>query len=53
MSKMKSYLEDQIQNLANETGYSFNFLFDIWCEECEDGEGDFEYFCGVTRELDW
>lgn len=53
MSKIKLHLEEAIENLAIETGYSFNFLCSVWSDECKDGDGDFEYFCAVTRERDW
>ena len=58
MSYMKRFYEDQMQSLADETGYDIEFLMEKWnalCEEAaEDGEkADWDYFCGVTRERDW
>ena len=53
MSMIKRYHERRITELSRTTGYSEKFLWDMWQTECEDGEADFNYFEGVTLELDW
>ena len=49
---MKHYLEDQIYKLSELTGYPPDFLWDRWYE-CMDEGDSWEYFKGVTLELDW
>lgn len=53
MSAIKNFIEDEIERLAKLTGYTWDFLMDIWTEMLEDGENDWSYFVGVTLELDW
>lgn len=53
MSMMKNYFEDQIYSLASCTGYSFDFLLDVWNDEVSNGDADFEFFRAVTLEHDW
>lgn len=53
MSMMKTYIENEIDGLAEETGYEADFLRDIWNEEVINGDADFEYFRAVTMERDW
>ena len=53
MSRIKICIEKTIKTLAEITGYDFDFLMDVWTEECVEGDGDFEYFLGVTLEMDW
>lgn len=53
MSMIKICIEKTIAALAEITGYDFDYLMDLWIEECEEGDGDFEYFLGVTLEQDW
>ena len=53
MSKIKNYYLRRIEELAELTGYAFDFLFDLWDKELLDGDADFEYFEAVTLELDW
>lgn len=55
---MKRLFEDQIQALADETGYDVEFLMakwnDVQDEAHADGEpADWDQFCGITRDLDW
>lgn len=52
MSAIKSFLENKIYALAQETGYSEKFLWDHWDSVLAE-DGDWEYFEAVTRELDW
>lgn len=35
MGRMKDLLMDEIEELSEETGYSFEFLMDGWSEHCE------------------
>lgn len=53
MSAMKRYFENQVDILARKTGYARDFLMDMWNEECEEGDADWDYFVGVTLEQDW
>lgn len=44
--------------LAQETGYDFLDLVDVYCRVREENEADgepfnWELFCGITRERDW
>lgn len=51
---MKNVFNNIIERLCNETGYSYDFLVDIYNEIMEtDGDVDTEYFIGVTLEKDW
>lgn len=52
MSCIKNYLFDCIENLSKQTGYSFEFLMDVWIECMEDG-ADWDFFVAVTLERDW
>lgn len=56
MSKMAdlqiTLTEKRIAGLAAKTGYSYDFLYDIYLE-CEADGDDFKYFEGVTLEHDW
>ena len=52
MSKTADYDIQRIEELANETGYDFNFLFEKYAETMRDGN-TFEYFETVTLEKDW
>lgn len=58
MSAMKNYLNEQIEELAQKTGYSEEFLMDMWfkytseCIEADDPV-DWEHFKGVTLDRDW
>ena len=53
MSAIKNFFENEIEKLAMMTGYTWGFLMDIWNEMVEDGEDDWDFFVGVTLELDW
>lgn len=53
MSKIKTAIEETIAGLAAITGYAYDYLLDLWNEECTDGDADFDYFVGVTLERDW
>ena len=53
MSKIADYIIGRIDELAKSTGYTFDYLWDIWTEMCEDGDTDFELFEGITLEHDW
>lgn len=52
MSKIKAYMEETIDNLAVETGYSEEFLNDMWCE-CIDDDTPWDDFVAITLEKDW
>lgn len=52
MGAMKCYFEEQIYKLSELTGYSVDFLWEIW-NECIDDGASWEFFKGVTLELDW
>lgn len=52
MSCMKNYLLDCIEELSKRTGYAVDFLMDVWAECMEDGN-DWDFFEGVTLEMDW
>ena len=49
---MSRTFEVIIDNLAKDTGYSWDFLVDRYNEVMEE-DGDWEYFLGVTLERDW
>lgn len=51
MSAMKDYLMDQIDRLAQETGYSEEFLMDTWLEN-PDGM-TWEQFLAAAQERRW
>ncbi len=57
MSAMKRYIEDQIEEIAKETGYTWDFLMDRYNELVEDMEpGDpdpLEEVRSVAREKDF
>jgi|GEM_PF-3970070 len=53
MSMIKRHMEDVISNLAEETGYSEDFLMNIWMECLEDGSTTFDEFVAITLECDW
>ena len=53
MSKIKNFIADEIERLAQLTGYGVDFLMGVWNEMLEDGEDDWSFFVGVTLELDW
>lgn len=50
---MSRTFEVTIDNLAKASGYSWDFLVDMYNEMVEDGEYDWDYFVGVTMEHDW
>lgn len=52
MGAMKNFLLDQIYDLSERTGYSADFLLDMW-NECVAEGCDWSYFKGVTLERDW
>ena len=52
MSRIKNHIEEEITRLAEETGYSEEFLYDRW-EECMQDGNDWDNFLGVTEEQDW
>lgn len=51
------WMKQQIRKLAEATYYDEGFLWAMWKDLREDSEedifDDFEYFKGVTLELDW
>lgn len=51
MSAMKDYLTDQIDELAQETGYSDKFLMDTWFDQ--QGELSWEDFVDATLDRHW
>ena len=52
MSAMKDYLMDQIDTLSAASGYSPDFLLDVW-NECMAEGNSWEFFRAVTLERDW
>ena len=46
------HLEDLVAQLASETGYDEEFLWDIYWE-CMEDDCDIDYFIQVTVERDW
>ena len=44
MSAIKRYLEDQIVDLSELSGYSYCDVMDVWNEWVEYGIGDFDEF---------
>ena len=58
MARMKDFLIDIVEPLADETGYDFDFLMHMLLDELandihETTEAAIEYFRGVTLEFDW
>lgn len=49
---MSKTFEGIMDRLSKDTGYSYNFLVDMYNEVVEE-DGDLEYFIGVTTERDW
>lgn len=52
MSAMKNYLMDQIETLSAASGYSADFLLDVW-NECVSVGLNWDFFQRVTLERDW
>lgn len=52
MGAMKNFLLEQINDLSERTGYSADFLIDMW-KECANDGCDWDYFKTVTLERDW
>ena len=58
MSYMKDLFLEKMEHLAAKTGYSVEFLlemYDAYNQECMEAGEDFDwsYFCGVTLQKDW
>ena len=49
---MSRTFEGTLNRLSKDTGYSYDFLVDMYNEVIEE-DGDLEYFIGVTMEHDW
>lgn len=53
MSAMKCFMEDCISKLSELTGYSRNYLSELWHDNClEEGTEWYDFVC-TTLELDW
>lgn len=50
MSKVFSHF---IDDLAEKSGYSWDYLVDRWNEMMDDGDVGVDYFVGITMEHDW
>lgn len=54
MSCMKRFLEDTVEEIANASGYSFDFIMDIANEyNEEEGYIDFDNIRAISMEHDW
>lgn len=54
MSRIKRYLEDEIARIADKSGYSWGFLFNVAMEQFEDdGMIDLEHIEQVAMEGDF
>ncbi|HMM32390.1 MAG TPA: hypothetical protein PKB13_11520 [Clostridia bacterium] len=52
MSKIADSHIIKIEELADKTGYSFDYLYERY-SECMAVDGDFDHFVTVTLERDW
>lgn len=52
MGRVKDYLMDCLYELSAKTGYTVEFLLDMWLD-CMISGNDWDFFEGVTLERDW
>ena len=54
MGKYKDWLIGYLEDLSKKSGYSYEFLANMWEDFTnDDGPLDLDYFTGVTMERDW
>ena len=54
MSAIKRYIEEKVTEIADASGYEWDFIMDMAMEFFEDeGYIDWDYIEGVSMEHDW
>lgn len=53
MSMMKRHLEDMVEKIANDSGYDYNFIFDIVMEDVVNGDCTMEEVYQIAMERDY
>ena len=53
MSCIKRFIENEIARISRKSGYSENFLMDVFNEMLEDGEADLDFIEAVAMEHDF
>lgn len=53
MSCTKRFIENEISRISKKSGYSEDFLMDVFAEMCDEGESDLRYLEAIAMEHDF